>query len=529
LKNRLVSIFKNKSLDYTGLFFITFAVVLGGVVRFYPTLLSDFPLNDGGLFYQMTQDVLDNHFSLPVYTSYNGGAIPFSYPPLAFYLMAFLQRVFHLEIIDQLHYIPPLISTFTVIALYFLSKKITGSKEVSIFAAFAYALMPHSYVWLIMGGGITRSFGILFGILAVLFVWDMFHNPRISNLLLSILFCSLTIVSHPEIAWFVLLTSFLIGIWFGRNKKGILFAFLTIVGVLLLTSPWWVQIVQRFGLSTFVNASRTGGFLNLSVILFSFTGESFANILAIIALIGLFGEIARRRYFLLAWLLLISIFSPRSGEWLATIPAAMLFGAGIVNVIIPGLLVAKKAILPENPTLEIIFKEGISKITYSVILIFALFSAMALPYLPDTEIKTLSQYDRQAMEWVSHNIPEDSRFVMLTGTEWHIDYVSEWFPALSKRISTATVQGSEWLPDDQFQKNVDAYGNLQTCGVDDFPCIMNWTDENGAFYSYVYIRNPSSDEEKALVLRANSSTPSDQYELLYENPGVLIYKVVGAS
>jgi hypothetical protein len=39
----------------------------------------------------------------------------------------------------------------------------TGSKEKSAFPVFAYALMPASYLLLVMGGGIMRSLGLLFG------------------------------------------------------------------------------------------------------------------------------------------------------------------------------------------------------------------------------------------------------------------------------------------------------------------------------------------------------------------------------
>src|SRR5688572_16295208 len=46
------------------------------------------PLNDGGLFQAMARDISDAHFGLPAYTSYNGGDIPFAYPPLALYLAA---------------------------------------------------------------------------------------------------------------------------------------------------------------------------------------------------------------------------------------------------------------------------------------------------------------------------------------------------------------------------------------------------------------------------------------------------------
>ena len=169
---------KKKSHDNFVIAVVSFAEFLGGVVRFFPVYLSHFPLNDGGLFYSMVQDILDHNFSLPVFTSYNGNVIPFGYPPLPFYLMALFQRNFHFGLIDQLRFFPAFFSTLCIPAFYFLSKRISNSKEISVFAAFAYALMPQSYLWLIMGGGITRSLGVLFAILSILFVWKMFTNPR---------------------------------------------------------------------------------------------------------------------------------------------------------------------------------------------------------------------------------------------------------------------------------------------------------------------------------------------------------------
>jgi hypothetical protein len=517
-----------KSIDTGTLFAVTFAVLLGGYVRFYPAAIVDFPLNDGGMFYQMTQDLLDHNFSLPVYTSYNGNGIPFGYPPLAFYLMAALQRFFHLEIIDQLHFLPALFSTLCIPAVYFLSRSMTGSKGRSIFAAFAYALMPNSYLWLIMGGGITRALGLLLGILAVLSVWEMFRKPRLPALLWSILTCSLTILSHPEITWFVFLTALLIGLRYGLNKRGILFAGLTIAGILLLTSPWWSVIMHRFGAALFLNAGQTGGFFNLSILLFFFTGESFSTILAVVALFGLFAELARRRYFLAVWLLVIAILSPRDGQLVATIPGAILVGSGIVWVLMPGLASSAMRAHTDIQPLEEIMQVKIFKLVLGILLVFTLIGAMAVPYLGSTRTMALSQDDRQAMEWAFQNTPAGSTFALLTGEDgWHTDRISEWFPALSKRISVATVQGSEWLPDQEFKKRIERHDLLQICAEKDFSCILTWAENNNISFSYLYISKSQVDEDDTRLLVIYSLAISDQYRLIFENPGVSIYRVVG--
>ncbi len=57
---------------------------------------STFPtakVNDGGFFFSMTRDLEASNFRIPAFTTYNGGHIPFAYPPLGFYLAAILDRV----------------------------------------------------------------------------------------------------------------------------------------------------------------------------------------------------------------------------------------------------------------------------------------------------------------------------------------------------------------------------------------------------------------------------------------------------
>ena len=56
------------------------ALILGSIVRLIPVLGSDFPINDGGLFAAMIDDLVRHGPSLPRVVDYNGGDIPFAYP-----------------------------------------------------------------------------------------------------------------------------------------------------------------------------------------------------------------------------------------------------------------------------------------------------------------------------------------------------------------------------------------------------------------------------------------------------------------
>ena len=76
--------------------FLILSLLVGGYIRLSMALSATFPLNDGGLFYQMTQELVANQFRLPFFTSYNHLNIPFAYPPLAFYLTGALNQLLRL-------------------------------------------------------------------------------------------------------------------------------------------------------------------------------------------------------------------------------------------------------------------------------------------------------------------------------------------------------------------------------------------------------------------------------------------------
>ena len=61
------------------------ALFLGAFLRFNPNLLATFPLNQGGMFAVMVEDLQANHYALPLFTTYNHLKIPFAYPPFGFY------------------------------------------------------------------------------------------------------------------------------------------------------------------------------------------------------------------------------------------------------------------------------------------------------------------------------------------------------------------------------------------------------------------------------------------------------------
>ncbi len=122
-----------------------------------------------------------------------------------------------------------------------------------------YALSPRAFIWQVMGGGITRAFGILF---LLLFLWQAvqliqeYHIIR-NSALLTILFGAGAVLSHPQTALHAALGGALIFIFYGRNKRGIISALFAGLGVALLTAPWWGTVLSRYGLQPFLSAGQT--------------------------------------------------------------------------------------------------------------------------------------------------------------------------------------------------------------------------------------------------------------------------------
>jgi hypothetical protein len=183
---------------------ITLAAIclLGGFVRFVHVINLDFPLNDGGPFYLMMQELQEASYTLPIFTAYNQMDIPFSYPPLGFYLGAGIGDLLKVDLLDVLRLLPAFISTLTIPAFFNFSQRIFKDDQQVLAATFGFAFLPTSFDWLIVGGGLTRALGYLFAILTLGQVHALITKGKNKHLLMAILFASLTILQKAKISIF---------------------------------------------------------------------------------------------------------------------------------------------------------------------------------------------------------------------------------------------------------------------------------------------------------------------------------------
>ena len=162
----------NRKLDWPALLLFT-ALLFGAIVRFWPAFTNGFPLNDGGMFYSMILDLKENDYQLPEFAEYNSVDIPFAYPPLGFYVAAFLSDasttlsagLLPVSVLQILLWLPALVNTLSIFFFYKLAGQVLNSRLSASLAVMIYALSSRAFLWQVMGGGITRAFGMLFLIL----------------------------------------------------------------------------------------------------------------------------------------------------------------------------------------------------------------------------------------------------------------------------------------------------------------------------------------------------------------------------
>ena len=521
---------------------VALATLVGLIVRVLPAWTSDFPLNDGGMFLLMADEVRRNDYALPGATAYNGAAIPFAYPPLGFYLAALLADATGAPLHDVVRLLPSLLALLTIPAFALLAGAVVRPRLQVIAAIFAFALLPRSFAWLIMGGGLTRAAGALFAILTLWQAYLLYTRGDRHHVALAALFGGLTVLSHAEWAWFTAYSAALFLLFLGRNRRGLVNSLLVAAGVATLSAPWWAAVIARHGPAPILAAAQSGsgaGNAWRTLLTFDFTAEPFLPVLGVIGLLGLFACLAGRAFLVPAWLLVILIVQPRSSATLATLPLALLVGVALDRVVLPGLggLVATlpgargradvTSAASENPPA---LPSSVPRAFLAYCLFYALLGAVAVPSTSPS-LRALSPDERAAMAWVATNTDQGSRFLVLTPTgatgAWWEDRASEWFPVLAARTSLGTVQGSEWLPDGAFLWQAERTKTLHACASANSACLEGWARGGNVTFTHVFIAKERQPLGRTTVgccdPLVHSLSAANDYTLVFDGPGAAIF------
>ena len=343
------------------------------------------------------------------------------------------------------------------------------------------------------------------------------RSAKSPDFALAILFCSLAVLSHPEIAIQTAGLCAVIWLFCGRTRRGTLHAALVSLGVLVLTAPWWGTVLAQHGLVPFLSASQTGLHTSASWSKFftdNFTLSGVFPFLVILRVIGLGCAFFKRQWLLLVLLVVPYLVDPRSA------PAVSYLGFNLLSALafldaIPYLAGrARKSQAATRPLLEA--RTG-------VILLFALVFIQFLDCglfnyrLINT---TLTPADRQALAWARENLPPASDFLLVTTKPFSMsDPLQEWFPTLTGLRSQTTLQGLEWTLGGNFMGRLKDLAALQSCA--DLACVETWSARTGLAYDYLWITSVPDSTSATLAQEVRASA---DYRIVYESDAIVIFE-----
>jgi hypothetical protein len=513
------------------------AILLGTFMRFNPTLLAGFPINDGGMFARMVEDLKTSQYVLPAFTSYNHLNIPYAYPPLGFYLGRIAADLFGLSPVQVVRWLPAFFASLSIPAFYWLALRLLKNKYYASMSTLFFALMPRALSWFVMGGGLTRSPGQFFMLLTLATLVRLYEENRRVDVFVAGLFGGLAVLSHPEAAVHTFVSAIFLWLMLSRKRTTFISSIVVGVIVLIVTAPWWVSVLRYHGVEPLINGAQTGKnvLAVFHLLFFVFTEEPYATVIAILGLLGIGLSLARKEYLLPLWMVIPFFVEGRSAPGPASIPLAMLAAMGFVDVVVAAIQAAAAKIGPaaegSHPNAGA-SPERFSSLERNLtfyLLLYLIFSAYQFGFRLSSA--TLYPPDQEAMNWVSQNTPADARFLVLTGTtSVSCDSVLEWFPALTGRQSVYTVQGTEWTQGENFAAYVRATYDVQECLLaSNVSCLDSVMSPSQ--YDYIYLSR---------VLRVNNCRPVDiaitfphfleqmrsneRVEIVYETDGVIVYK-----
>jgi len=418
--------------------------------------------------------------------------------------------------------------------MYAMAAELLRSRWRGLVAAVAFALIPRSYEWLIVGGGITRSLGLLLALVALQQGTRMLRAHEWRNVAATGMLGGLTALSHPQAAMFLAFS--VLTLWAFHFRRGralpaaIQLAAAGLLG-LAVASPWLVAVVTAHGLTPILSAGRTA--LDPSVglgqlLALSFVDTPVLDLITALGVLGIVVRVARGQWMIPVWLFLTMVLDPRAGPTFATVPLAL----SVVPII--GELLQRMvpiqgvgSTLDSEPMPRLLRSHRAVAVVVTLMLFVALRTASRSAADPGGPLHGLAEGHVDAMEWVRENSDRSAQFAIISGRTWENDYLSEWFPVLAGRTSLATVQGAEWTGIQAFLDRLAMHRQLQACAVRTATCVDDWIAGWAIEPVYILVPKgrlygPSSPLDCCPALRETLSA-SDRYRLVYDGPGASIF------
>lgn len=453
------------------------------------------PFRLGGLFYEFSRQIIENNYALPKNIPfYSAGGIPFAYPPLGFYVQAFIIDIFSPPRFWTVNWLPPLVAALTVPSFYFLLRKLTDDKNLVLGALFAYALMPAAFTNQIEAAGLAEAFGTLSLIWYAHQLIGLQKTGRWQNIVGAGIWLAASVSSSPGSAVGAVIGSLLFcGQMFLNGNKFTIRLVFAGVGGFILSAPYWLTVIHNHGFAIF--ATPMGGQFNgetgswivrfiQSFLTFNYAGGEFAILWNLLILLGLLWYILQEKAFLPLLFVLLALI-PREGVWLTALVTPLFAGAGLVYIAAPLLKTAFNKLSSQRVRLR--FFTGAA-----LLVMISLFmnATLALENLHSDPEWQISAAQIAELERLKSDIPSDAQ-VLVVGNQ----ALEEWAPQILRREVINTQFGLEWQPD-EYARYLAIYEAIET--------DQNWDDVlNASAANELYLL---IDTEKALHLGTSQTS-----------------------
>lgn len=429
-------------------------LVLGTLARSAHLMVFeiDRPLVMGGLFLEFAEQIAANGFVLPERIPYfTEGGLPFLYPPLAFYLLAFLIHGLGLPEGPVINVLPVLISIGSIYLFYMLARRVLPSWRQAALAAFLFAMLPNAMAEQVEAAGLAESLGTAMLVFFLITLSDLFSAPGLRRAHLCGLALGLCALSAPGSAVGGALSAILFAGFFylkhgaPRSEKLRLIAVIAAISV-LVASPYLIHVLMTGG-ETFA-AAFANEMERESLSQETLWGRAWSLftefpmvhppvfLWQFLACAGLLAATTHSRARAVAvWTLAVFLLVPREGRWLVAPGVAFLS-----LLAFQALFERARRRLPREG-------HAWAAAVCVLIVLFALFP-YATPlraafgtYTTFAQSVVLRDDAQAAFLWMRANTPENARVLVITD-----NYTLEQAPREMRRTVINVLWGSEFQP-----------------------------------------------------------------------------------
>ncbi|WP_276302405.1 ArnT family glycosyltransferase [Halorussus lipolyticus] len=500
--------------------------LLAGSVLFVVYLRSHpYPSFGAGLYLLIAERISEAGYALPeTIPHYTKGGVPFSYPPLMFYTVAAIRDLTGIDPIAISRYLPGVVTIAYLVPLYLFARDLLGSRPQAALTSLLVAVTPPVLQWHISAGGIVRAPAFLFALSGVYAGLRLYRDSDPRWIVVSLALFTLTVLTHPVYTVFFALTYFLLFAQFDRTLTGLVWGAVVGFGGLLLSAPWWTQVMSYHGIDVFTAAAGThggigGGIPSVSALLeIPLESAFFGTLWSLVPALGIVYLLKERRFFLPVWFVAVTAvigkarFSLVAGSFITAVFLLECVGAWLKNESSVG--VGRREVV--TVALVLIATVGLAGgAMYATGDVNAHAGSPSLPQF-------ITHDDVEAMEWAEENTKPSATFVVQGDA-------AEWFPQQAHRTMLVGPWGVEWKGHEPYNRQLGLFREVSSCNS--AHCMSQTLSEAGVSPDYIYLPKGEFTVRGMQYQRtsrlAMSMHLSPRYRTVYENDGVIVFEVLG--